>query len=807
MNLSEKRLYDVVIPVFNGIDFFKQCYATVKLYTSSGHTIVIVDDGTTDTEMKAYLAAIAQDLDTSVVTLPENRGFVHAVNRGMAISRNHIVLLNSDTEVTPGWLEKMDAALFSAPYIGTVTPWTNNGTICSLPKFCEDNELPEGVSANDISEIAQQVCLGEYPVLPTAVGFCMAIRREVIDAVGNFDEQAYGKGYGEEGDFCMRARLAGYRNILDDRTFIYHKGKMTFGASHDAVIDVHTEILMERFPQYRSDVNDFFAKDPLLQTRSRINRIIEHRQGKRHILHLLHRDPLEGWYGVRSGVEYHVLTLAESLEAIGDVVSFVLASDGQELFFLEKNRQGAWHRMRLPLPNDISHETQYDGFFREKLHEILDIYHIDLIHVHHLFNIPKDLSTLIEPWQGGLCLTLHDFYLLCPTINLINTEGEYCHGGNASYCPACVRAQIGSPIDIPAWRKMHQANIAYAQKVYAPSESAAQITHELLLDGLEPLITIREHAVQSYPRLESASRLPGTRLKVGFLGQVFSNKGSRLASELALTAPADAFEWFFIGKVIDPRCAAIRQENIHFLGEYEQKDLPEIFARTGIDVVLFCSVWPETFSYTLSEAWGNGRPALVGPLGAPADRVRKHGGGWIVDRLTPEAFLGQLMQIREHPDEYRRVCEQVRAMDVSPPEKNTLAYLEDYNAMIREHPLPEIRENSSRPFWPGAILDGGEMIQAMTLESQRLQLDNQRLEGEIDKLRQYITELSEFIAAKEEIITEAFTQIEAFKTANQQLHGLMNELQLERERIFNTLSWRITSPLRKIAMLLKGNRP
>jgi len=811
MPSPDQRRYDIIIPVFNGLGFFTPCYQTVKAYTAVGHTVVVVDDGSSEPEMKAFLSVIAQDSDTIVIHLPDNRGFVHAVNQGISFSDNHVVLLNSDTEVTPRWLEKMDAALFSSPYVGTVTPWTNNGTICSLPRFCEDNDLPSGVSANDLAEIAETVCWGEYPVLPTAVGFCMAIRREVITIIGGFDEETFGRGYGEEGDFCMRARLAGYVNILDDRTFIFHKGQMTFGSGRDAVIEAHTKILTERFPQYSVDVNAFCAQDPLCSLRSQINRRLEHRLGKRHVLHLLHRDPLEGWYGVRSGVEYHVLTLAESLQEEEGIISFIMASDGRELFFLEKNQHGTWQRKRLALPQPIAHETRYDRFFRQRLHEVLNSYHIDLLHIHHLLNFPKDLAALIDPWPGPVCLTLHDFYLSCPTINLINQAGHYCHGGSATACPTCVKGQLGSPIDIPSWRQMQRANLAYVQKTYAPSASAAQISHDLLCVGAPLPITIREHAavkVKSVPRVPLA---PGARLKVGFLGQVFRNKGSHLALLLAQTAPLDNFEWFFIGKVIDPRCAEMSQVNVHFLGEYAHEDLPGILAASGIQLMLFCSIWPETFSYTLSEAWANGIPALVGPLGAPADRIKHDGGGWVVESLTAEDFLVQLEKIRSQPDEYQRVCAQVEAMEFAPPEDVAREYLADYQQLMETHPLPDNRFVRPQPCWPGAIYDRGERITAMTEESKRLEGERQRLEGEVVTLRDHIAKLSEVVAGKEHIIAEALAQIQAFSAANQEAHANIQALQQtvqwlhqERDRLLNTLSWRLTAPLRKAATLLSG---
>jgi len=226
MKIYSNRKYDIVIPVFNGLHFFRECYGSVRQYTPDGHTILIIDDASTEPELLTFLEEIGRHPNTEVLRRPENMGFVHSANVGMAHSSNHVILLNSDTVVTPSWLDKLDRALFHAPNIATVTPWTNKGTICSLPRFCEDNELPVNVTAAAISHMAETLCPGRYTPIPTAVGFCMAIRRQVLDEISFFDSSTFGRGYGEENDFCMRAWLQGYENIHDDRTFIFHQGSV-----------------------------------------------------------------------------------------------------------------------------------------------------------------------------------------------------------------------------------------------------------------------------------------------------------------------------------------------------------------------------------------------------------------------------------------------------------------------------------------------------------------------------------------------------------------------------------------------------
>ncbi len=161
-----------------------------------------------------------------------NLGFVATVNRGMALSDAHdVLLLNSDTEVANDWLDRLRAAAYSDARVASVTPFSNNATICSYPRFCEPNELPPGWDTARLDALFAATNAGQVVDVPTGVGFCMYIRRDSLDAVGLFDVENFGKGYGEENDFCRRAAAAGWRNLHALDTFVLHTGGVSFGAS------------------------------------------------------------------------------------------------------------------------------------------------------------------------------------------------------------------------------------------------------------------------------------------------------------------------------------------------------------------------------------------------------------------------------------------------------------------------------------------------------------------------------------------------------------------------------------------------
>ena len=131
---SARPPVDVVIPVFRGLAETLACIASVLASLPRGTRLIVVDDASPEPELVAALDTLRGQRRIRLIRLPENRGFPAAANAGLrAAAGRDAVLLNSDTLVPHGWLERLQAAAYSAPDIGTVTPLTNDGTIVSYP--------------------------------------------------------------------------------------------------------------------------------------------------------------------------------------------------------------------------------------------------------------------------------------------------------------------------------------------------------------------------------------------------------------------------------------------------------------------------------------------------------------------------------------------------------------------------------------------------------------------------------------------------------------------------------------------------
>lgn len=263
-------LVDIVIPIYNAADDLMACVDSVLQHTLNGtYCLILVDDASPDVRIAKYFTRLSTRGLSEVVMLrnEKNLGFVATANRGMALHpERDVVLLNSDTLVTPGWLGRIQCCVDSDASIGTVTPFSNNAEICSFPEFCRDNSLEKLPPIDRIAAALIQRS-PTYPDIPTAVGFCMYIRRSLLDAIGYFDVETFGLGYGEENDFCMRATATGFRNVLCDDAFVAHVGGRSFDERKQVLMRENGRRLLARYPNYDQLVMQFIAADPLREIR------------------------------------------------------------------------------------------------------------------------------------------------------------------------------------------------------------------------------------------------------------------------------------------------------------------------------------------------------------------------------------------------------------------------------------------------------------------------------------------------------------------------------------------------------------
>jgi GT2 family glycosyltransferase len=275
----------VIVPIHNAVAAVDACLGSLLRTLPTSATVLLADDASTDPALPAVLQGFARQarFDVRQVRREQNLGFIGNVNLAFVESAPaDVVLLNSDTVTTPGWLQRLSACAASDPRIATATPWSNNAEICSFPDFCVARELPDSLDA--LAEAAAAEPSPAYPDLPTGVGFCMYLRRAALDALGDFDAATFGRGYGEENDFCLRADAHGWRNVLCDTAFVGHQGGASFAAQGHLPGGENLRRLNARYPEYNARVAEFIMRDPLKPLRGRLAERLATRR----------RDPAQG---------------------------------------------------------------------------------------------------------------------------------------------------------------------------------------------------------------------------------------------------------------------------------------------------------------------------------------------------------------------------------------------------------------------------------------------------------------------------------------------------------------------------------
>ena len=265
----------IIVPVFNARKHLEVCLESITRTVPDDARVLLIDDASTDRDVRPLLQSwVGEAIPYRRLLLHEqNRGFVATANHGMRLAETDVVLLNSDTEVTTGWLDRLSKCLVSDMTIATATPWSNNGEIVSIPEFCTANSVPEEPDA--IASVIASCGFPVYPEIPTAVGFCMAISLSATKKIGLFDEATFGRGYGEENDFCQRAGQAGYRNVLCDDAYVIHHGGRSFGPLGLKPDETSMQRLLAKHPDYQRKVADFIRTDPLASRRKEILTCLE----------------------------------------------------------------------------------------------------------------------------------------------------------------------------------------------------------------------------------------------------------------------------------------------------------------------------------------------------------------------------------------------------------------------------------------------------------------------------------------------------------------------------------------------------
>ena len=304
---------DIIICVHNAYEDIKCCIESVFKFTSEPFRLVLVDDGSS-AQTRDYLISISKDFPNTKLFRNEIAvGYTRAANMGLKFSdAEYCILLNSDTIVSEGWLDKMIKCRKSGINVGIVGPISNTASYQSVPDISDGNgdwarnELPSGIDLQQFSYLVEKNAGQIYPKFPLLNGFCLMLHRSVIDTIGYCDEENFGDGFGEEDDYNLRAGKAGFQLALADDTFIFHaqsksytdekrialcnKNGMKLRQKHgDAFLDTKVDIM-----KYNFVLEGIRARIRIMPEREHLVKNAKERWGRKRVLFLLPIDAAGG---------------------------------------------------------------------------------------------------------------------------------------------------------------------------------------------------------------------------------------------------------------------------------------------------------------------------------------------------------------------------------------------------------------------------------------------------------------------------------------------------------------------------------
>nr|WP_312371286.1 methyltransferase domain-containing protein [Delftia acidovorans] len=624
---------DVIVPVYRGLDDTRNCIESVLASPCRTHwQLVVINDASPEPQVTAWLREkAAQEPRITLLENEENLGFVGTVNRGMALNTAHdVLLLNSDTVVANDWLDRIRKAAYGDARIASVTPFSNNATICSYPRFCEGNDLPPGMDTAAIDALCARTNPGQVVDVPTGVGFCMYIRRDSLNAVGLFDTEHFGKGYGEENDFCQRAAAAGWRNLHLLDTFVLHTGGVSFGESKSPRERAAMETLRRLHPRYEADVMAFVQADPARTARLALDaaRLQADAAHQPVVLSVLHDRA--------GGTVRHVRELAQHLQ-------------GKALFLTLSPAAGGAVVLRR-----AEEKEAFELAFRvaDQMEELVQaLRQLGVVHVHYQHLLGHSEAILDLPARLGAAydFTAHDFYTYCKNISLTGMDNRYIEPPRAGECGCCEPGDTAPYAGTVAqWRHRNALLLNNARHVLAPSQDTAG-----RIAGFAPGARVQAVAHTDLPAQRpapTARPLAETApLKVVVLGAMSAIKGADVLEAVAQEAAKRGapVEFHLLGYgyrslQTQPRARL----TVH--GGYKEEELPALLEWLQPDLAWFPAQWPETYSYTLSACLASGLPVVGPDIGAFPERLAGREWSWVhAWDASPAQWLDFFAKVRQ----------------------------------------------------------------------------------------------------------------------------------------------------------------
>lgn len=623
----------VIVPIHDAHDAVAECLDSLAehLPRDVDADVLLIDDASTDPRIAGLLRGYGERTGFRVHRNQDNLGYTRTVNLGISLCPGRdVVLLNSDTVVAARWLENLRYAAYARGRVATVTPLSDNAGAFSVPGIGQANPRPPHLDMAQWARLVASAGPGRLLDVPTGNGFCMYVRRQALDELGGFDEARFPRGYGEENDFCMRALHAGWHNLVCDRAFVAHKRSQSFGGAKAALMEAGRRQVDAQHPDYGLLVCRF--RDPEFSyLRHRVASALE--EG----------DPWaalpRALYVISTQTGGTPQTNLDLMRAMGGHYRCLLLRCDAHSLHLHELRDGELVELeRWTLARPIEPVTHRSEEYDALVLDILYRHSISLLHVRHVAWHGLGLASVAKSIGIPVVYSLHDFYSLCPSLNLLDDQLRHC-GGRCTPGNGTCQVGLWKPGQLPPlkhafvgrWREMFDAFMDDCDRLVTTAPSAAALVAQAFPRQAGKLAVI-PHG-RDFHELTACARYPGRGTKVRVLvpGNISPAKGAMLIAQISALDPEGRFEFHFLGNVW-PGLDGIGVRH----GQYRREEFASKVAQIAPHLGVVLSVWPETYCHTLTEMWACGVPVLGVDVGAVGERIRAAGAGWLV-RPEPTA--------------------------------------------------------------------------------------------------------------------------------------------------------------------------
>jgi GT2 family glycosyltransferase/glycosyltransferase involved in cell wall biosynthesis/tetratricopeptide (TPR) repeat protein len=635
---------DVIIPVYKNYAVTKLCIeSALSSRNQTPINLIVIDDRGPEPELSQYLKHMADRGKFELIVNPENKGFVQSVNCGMSLHPNRdVVLLNADAIVSDYWLDRLRSIAHSQSNIASVTPISNHASIFSYPRMAEEvGHLPADVSRQQLDAICQQINSGSIVDVPTNHGFCCFLRRAALSQIGLFDAQKWGKGYGEEVDWSLKAARLGWRHVATLGIFVEHVGSQSFSETKDKAISNSQVKLAREYPDFDAIVQDFLKLDPLAQYRRRIDLERLKRYSDRYFLFIAH--------GFGGGTQRHIEDISNKLK-----------QEKYPVLCLTPDTNG-W--VKLTCIDGIDIHARYDlKDCSEYAALVGELQSLNIVHLHVHSTIDFTEEDLL--WQLASKLgidydvTLHDYQYICPRVSLSLPDGKYCGEPAPEVCDLCIlkhgtyentslRKRFDRFGSVASWRDYYEQKLQNARRIIVPSQDVRQRILSYF-PNLPVLVKPHPENLQQVT-LTSRNTFDSREIyRVALIGGISAIKGYDLLYSCALHALNFGYplEFVIFGYTKDdPHLEELA--NVKIIGSFDNfTGLEAALLGYPCDVSAFLSIWPETYSYTLSEALSLGLLPLGLNIGAVGERIAKIPHAAVVDPdSSPKLIVDRLVEL------------------------------------------------------------------------------------------------------------------------------------------------------------------